>query len=173
VLGRELGVDTENLHKFLHEWTDGRFASRLQRGQPVPPGMRMFALHPGDVVLIDEAGMAGTFPLDMISTQMAARLGPLWFGDRTGPEAALQPVHAATLASALIERGDMTIMVESAQLRAVADEPVEATSARRAITRKVHPTRSPAASRLRAPARLEEPMRPPVQPAEDHPRHRL
>jgi hypothetical protein len=50
----------------------------------------------------------------MISTEMAARLGPLWFGDRTEPDedAAAQPVHAATLASALIERGDMTIMAQ-------------------------------------------------------------
>jgi hypothetical protein len=38
VLGRELGVDTEKLHKFLREWTGGRCASRLWRGQPVPPG---------------------------------------------------------------------------------------------------------------------------------------
>jgi conjugative relaxase-like TrwC/TraI family protein len=73
VLGRELGVDTENLHKFLHEWTDGRLAARLRHGQPVPPGMRMFALHPGDVVLIDEAGMAGTFPLDAVAAIAASR----------------------------------------------------------------------------------------------------
>ena len=27
---------------------------------------RMYALHPGDVVLVDEAGMAGTFALDQL-----------------------------------------------------------------------------------------------------------
>jgi conjugative relaxase-like TrwC/TraI family protein len=73
VLRRELGVDTENLCKFLHEWTAGRFAARLQHGQPVPLAMRMFALHPGDVLLIDEAGMAGTFPLDAIVAVAASR----------------------------------------------------------------------------------------------------
>jgi ATP-dependent exoDNAse (exonuclease V) alpha subunit len=34
----------------------------------------MFALHPGDVVLVDEAGMAGTFHLDQL-TQIAASRG--------------------------------------------------------------------------------------------------
>ena len=36
VLGRELGVRAENLHKFLHEWTAGPFAARLRAGGPVP-----------------------------------------------------------------------------------------------------------------------------------------
>jgi len=110
-----------------------------------------------------------------ISTEMAARLGPLWFGDRVEPDedAATQPVHAATLASTLIERGGMTFMAEPARPGTAVSEPVEAALARRGITRKLQPTRSPASSRLRAPVPLEEPMRPPVRPAEGHPQHRL
>ena len=36
VLGRELGVRAENLHKFLHEWTAGPFAAKLRAGGTVP-----------------------------------------------------------------------------------------------------------------------------------------
>jgi conjugative relaxase-like TrwC/TraI family protein len=74
VLGRELGgVQADNLHKFMHEWTTGKFAARLRAGEPVPSHIRTFALHPGDVVLVDEAGMAGTFPLDTLVQLAAAR----------------------------------------------------------------------------------------------------
>ena len=66
VLGRELGVRAENLHKFLHEWTRGPFAARLRAGGAVPEQARMYRLRPGDLVLVDEAGMAGTFPLDQL-----------------------------------------------------------------------------------------------------------
>ena len=74
VLGRELGVCAENLHKFLHEWTAGPFAARLQSGGPVPAAARMFRLGPGDVILVDEAGMAGTVALDDL-TAIAAKRG--------------------------------------------------------------------------------------------------
>ena len=74
VLGRELSTQADNLHKFLHEWTTGAFAARLRAGAPVPGQARMFALHPGDIVLVDEAGMAGTFHLDQL-TQIAASRG--------------------------------------------------------------------------------------------------
>jgi AAA domain len=73
VLGRELGVRAENLHKFLHEWTGGAFASRLRAGAGIPEKARMFRLHPGDTVLVDEAGMAGTFMLDKLVSLAAAR----------------------------------------------------------------------------------------------------
>jgi hypothetical protein len=66
VLGRELGVRAENLHKFLHEWTRGTFAGRLRAGGAVPEQARMFRLGPGDVILVDEAGMAGTLMLDQL-----------------------------------------------------------------------------------------------------------
>jgi conjugative relaxase-like TrwC/TraI family protein len=51
VLGAELGERAENLHKFLHENKDGS------------PTDAWFALRRGDVVLVDEAGMAGTLHL--------------------------------------------------------------------------------------------------------------
>jgi len=73
VLGRELGVRAENLSKFLHEWTAGPFAGRLCAGATVPDRVRMFRLNPGDVVLVDEAGMAGTFPLDQLVSVAAGR----------------------------------------------------------------------------------------------------
>jgi conjugative relaxase-like TrwC/TraI family protein len=73
VLGRELGARAENLHKFLHEWTAGRSAAKLRAGASVPPDLRTFRLRPGDVVLIDEAGMAGTFMLDTLVALAAAR----------------------------------------------------------------------------------------------------
>jgi hypothetical protein len=62
VLGRELSLPAENLHKFLREWTCGPFAAKLRAGAPVPASARLFALHPGDVVLVDEAGMADLPP---------------------------------------------------------------------------------------------------------------
>jgi ATP-dependent exoDNAse (exonuclease V) alpha subunit len=73
VLGRELGVRAENLHKFLHEWTTGPFADRLQSGGSVPAAARMFRLGPGDVIVVDEAGMAGTFALDSLTVHAAKR----------------------------------------------------------------------------------------------------
>jgi conjugative relaxase-like TrwC/TraI family protein len=74
VLGRELTCPADNLHKFVYEWTSGRLAGSLRSGHRVPSPMRMFALHPGDVVLVDEAGMAGTFLLDQL-VQIAASQG--------------------------------------------------------------------------------------------------
>ena len=55
VLGEELGVRAENLHKFLHE-NDPDL-------RPAGPSESWFTLRPGDVVLVDEAGMAGTLQL--------------------------------------------------------------------------------------------------------------
>jgi conjugative relaxase-like TrwC/TraI family protein len=73
VLGKELGIQADNLYKFLHEWTAGQFAGRLRAGQSVPSLARQFALRPGDVVLVDEAGMAGTFLLDSLVKVAASR----------------------------------------------------------------------------------------------------
>jgi conjugative relaxase-like TrwC/TraI family protein len=73
LLGRELGTRAENLHKFIHEWTAGPFAARLRAGTSVPEQARMFRLNSGDVVLVDEAGMAGTFLLDKLVSLAAGR----------------------------------------------------------------------------------------------------
>lgn len=72
VLGKELGTGAENLHKFLWEWTKGTHAEALALGR-VSPEMRSFALSPGDVVLVDEAGMAGTLNLDRLVAIAAQR----------------------------------------------------------------------------------------------------
>jgi conjugative relaxase-like TrwC/TraI family protein len=60
VLAADLGRRAENLHKFLHEL-----------GPPAAPTAKplrdaFFALRPGDIVLVDEAGMAGTLRLDRL-----------------------------------------------------------------------------------------------------------
>ncbi|WP_194924385.1 MobF family relaxase [Catenulispora pinisilvae] len=73
VLAADLGADAENLHKFLWEWTKGPHAEALARGQNVPREVGFFALNPGDVVLVDEAGMAGTMNLDRLVTIAAER----------------------------------------------------------------------------------------------------
>jgi hypothetical protein len=73
VLGGELGVRAENLHKFLYEWDHGTFAARLRARAGVPEQARMFRLGAGDVVLVDEAGMAGTFLLDRLVAFAAGR----------------------------------------------------------------------------------------------------
>jgi conjugative relaxase-like TrwC/TraI family protein len=72
VLAEDLGTPAENLHKFLWEWTKGRHARALAKGRKVP-GMEFFALNPGDVVLVDEAGMAGTLNLDRLVAIAAKR----------------------------------------------------------------------------------------------------
>jgi ATP-dependent exoDNAse (exonuclease V) alpha subunit len=55
VLGEELGVRAENLHKFLHE--------NDPDVRPTGPTDDWFMLRAGDVLLVDEAGMAGTLQL--------------------------------------------------------------------------------------------------------------
>lgn len=54
LLGAQLGLPAENVHKFLYEY---------DRGFTANPALRPVA---GDVILIDEAGMAGTLQLDRI-----------------------------------------------------------------------------------------------------------
>jgi conjugative relaxase-like TrwC/TraI family protein len=57
VLAADLDRRAENLHKFSHE---------LARA--APDADPLFQLRPGDVVLVDEAGMAGTLRLDAVVT---------------------------------------------------------------------------------------------------------
>jgi conjugative relaxase-like TrwC/TraI family protein len=73
VLAADLGAWAENLHKFLWEWTRGPHAKALAAGRGVPPELEFFALNAGDVVLVDEAGMAGTLNLDRLVTIAAKR----------------------------------------------------------------------------------------------------
>ncbi|MEY9938601.1 MobF family relaxase [Streptacidiphilus sp. MAP5-3] len=74
VLAADLKQPAENLHKFLWEYTGGKHAGALSTGQNVPSHRASFALNPGDVILVDEAGMAGTFNLDNL-TRIAAHRG--------------------------------------------------------------------------------------------------
>ena len=73
VLAKDLGRPAENLHKFLWEYTHGPAANALQNGGSVPRSRASFALRPGDVVLVDESGMAGTFNVDALVKYAAAR----------------------------------------------------------------------------------------------------
>jgi hypothetical protein len=72
-----------------------------------------------------------------ISTEMADRLGTLWFADRTRPDedATTQAAHSAILASTLIQRGHLTPTEPSAHPQYVTDEPLEAELARRRLAR--------------------------------------
>ena len=63
VLASDLGRPADNLHKFLHTRRTGQAATNP-----------LFTLGPGDVVLVDEASMAGTLNLDAL-VQIAAEHG--------------------------------------------------------------------------------------------------
>jgi len=110
-----------------------------------------------------------------ISTEMGANLGPLWFGHPREPDedAATPPVHTATLASTLTERGDMAIMAEQARRESAVHEPVEAAFARRGLTRRLRPAPGRASSRLQSSIRSQEPMPPSVLPDQGGFQHRL
>jgi conjugative relaxase-like TrwC/TraI family protein len=73
VLAADMGVHADTVHKFLHEHTAGPHAARLSAGLPVPAHAAPYALHAGDIVLVDEAGMAGTLDLDQLLQIATAR----------------------------------------------------------------------------------------------------
>jgi hypothetical protein len=66
VLAAELDLPSENVHKFVHEHIKGKWAPDLSQGNPVPAVFEQFRIRPGDVVLVDEAGMTGTLNLDRL-----------------------------------------------------------------------------------------------------------
>lgn len=72
VLGKDLGATAENLHKFLWEHLEGPHAAALRAAGDVPRSRAGYVLRPGDVVLVDEAGMAGTMNLDRLVTLAAS-----------------------------------------------------------------------------------------------------
>ncbi|MET8680960.1 MobF family relaxase [Streptomyces sp. NPDC004647] len=63
VLGTDLKRDAHTLHAWLHQ------RDRAAQGKHTPKGFR---LRPGDVVLVDEAGMAGTLMLQRVLRDAAA-----------------------------------------------------------------------------------------------------
>jgi hypothetical protein len=75
-----------------------------------------------------------------ISTEMAKKLGPFWFGSPTtyDEEAASQPVHAITLARTLARHGYLTADTPSAPAQPVPGELVEARTAGRRSIRDGH-----------------------------------
>jgi hypothetical protein len=75
VLAADIGIAAENVHKFCWEYTPGkgRYADRLASGETVPASHQFFAINPGDVIVVDEAGMAGTLLLDQLTTIAAQR----------------------------------------------------------------------------------------------------
>jgi len=80
VLGAELGCRAENLHKFQHSHQSN-----------TAPEDDWFVLQPGDLVIVDEAGMAGTRKLDWL-TRYARERGALV--RLLGDYAQMSPVEA-------------------------------------------------------------------------------
>jgi conjugative relaxase-like TrwC/TraI family protein len=75
VLGDELGLRAANIHHFL--WTVDPAAAAHQDtpdAHPAQPADPWYRLQPGDCLLVDEAGMAGTRRLDHL-VQLAAHHG--------------------------------------------------------------------------------------------------
>uniref|UniRef100_UPI00260A8B27 ATP-dependent DNA helicase n=1 Tax=Ferrimicrobium sp. TaxID=2926050 RepID=UPI00260A8B27 len=127
VLADELGIETENTAKWLHEWRLGarRRALRDQLvslGQipgdnPEQRGARQreierleglltrWRFHPGQLVIIDEASLIGTFALDeLVSAACEADAKVLLVGD----PAQISSIAAGGMFGSLVrERGDM------------------------------------------------------------------
>jgi len=128
VLGDELGIDTENTAKWLTEWRRipelvarrDNLAARLARHpHPSSADARKLAnqvasldrvaaerrLHPGQLVIVDEASLAGTFALDELVTAAGdAGAKVLLVGDW----AQLSAVEAGGAFSLLVaDRGDL------------------------------------------------------------------
>lgn len=73
VLGDDIGTQAENLHKFLWEHQHGKEAHALTHGGALSAARVWFAVNPGDVIVVDEAGMAGTLLLDQLAVIAARR----------------------------------------------------------------------------------------------------
>jgi hypothetical protein len=110
-----------------------------------------------------------------ISTEMAARLGPLWFGNRTEPDAdaATQPVHLATLSTTLTERGHMSLTPKPVQRPAMIPEPVEAQLARRGPAHKPTPAHKPSMTRAPEETQQRQQLIRPDLPTSSGRQHRL
>ncbi|WP_298445973.1 AAA family ATPase, partial [Ferrimicrobium sp.] len=127
VLADELGIETENTAKWLHEWRQG---ARRQAGRdrlasltPVIPDapeqgsarqreierleglLTRWRFHPGQLVIIDEASLIGTFALDeLVSAAQEADAKVLLVGD----PAQISSITAGGMFGSLVrERGDM------------------------------------------------------------------
>ncbi|MEV6527129.1 MobF family relaxase [Longispora sp. NPDC051575] len=66
VLSADLGVAAENTHKFVYEHLQHQQPSTGPNSSAARPLGAFFQVGPGDVILVDEAGLAGTRNLDTI-----------------------------------------------------------------------------------------------------------
>jgi hypothetical protein len=109
-----------------------------------------------------------------ITTEMASKLGPLWFGHPAEPDedAATQPVHAAALTSTLSAHSHMTPAPEPARREPAAHEPVEAAFARRRPGHRPIAARQ-TAGRESSPNRKQDHLIRPEQPVQPDRQHRL
>ncbi len=71
ILAADTGLPADTVHKFLHEHTRGTLA--LAGRRPVSGPAAGLAVSRGDLILIDEAGMASTLHLDQVTAIAAAR----------------------------------------------------------------------------------------------------
>ena len=127
VLADELGIETENTAKWLHEWrqsaTRQAERDRLAGLTPVIPDvpeqrsarqreierldglLTRWRFHPGQLVIIDEASLIGTFALDeLVSAAQEVDAKVLLVGD----PAQISSISAGGMFGSLVrERGDM------------------------------------------------------------------
>jgi len=131
VLADELGIETENTAKWLHEWRQGpsrrALRDRLVGAAPAisypsePRGARQreierleglltrWRFHPGQLVIIDEASLIGTFALDeLVNAAKEADAKVLLVGD----PAQLSSIAAGGMFGSLVrDRGDLVPML--------------------------------------------------------------
>ncbi|MHB1734404.1 MAG: MobF family relaxase [Ferrimicrobium acidiphilum] len=127
VLADELGIETENTAKWLHEWRQGasrralrdelasvgpvpgsdpeQGAARLREIERLDGLLTRWRFHPGQLVIIDEASLIGTFALDeLVSAAQEADAKVLLVGD----PAQISSITAGGMFGSLVrERGDM------------------------------------------------------------------
>lgn len=100
VLSAELGCRAENLHKFHHALTQSTIEEK-PTADGAPTTDEWFTLRRGDLVLVDEAGMAGTKMLDWL-TMHARERGALV--RLLGDPAQMSPVEAGGALSLLAQQ---------------------------------------------------------------------
>ena len=125
VLGDELGVDTENTAKWLHEhrrqparqakldelrdlesvqrWTPAGHATIHEHLERVEADLERWRLRAGQLVIVDEASLAGTFALDELATAAADAGAKLLL---VGDDAQLSAVEAGGMFKTLVADRD-------------------------------------------------------------------
>ena len=119
VLAEELGIETENTAKWLHEHRRVSTRPPAGRSPAATPGMPTpqessphdddiadrWSFHPGQLVIVDEASLAGTFALDELASAVAEVGAKLLL---VGDPHQLSAVEAGGAFAALVkDRGDL------------------------------------------------------------------